>query len=617
MIAISSDGVNGIDLGFTNRNLDPNGGIFAQRDTPLFTRGENVAFNISNATDYKLVVQGNTYRLFAGSTALLTNQPLRNYTAFDPTTTDPPLPYSPFSQPNFLFFGDETDQASSTFTLGPISVNNFPVAVNDIYNVLHDQVLFSPLSVLSNDSDGNFLDTLTPAVFIGPTKGTLLFQPDGNFNYIPNPGFVGTDTFTYILSDGAETTEGTVTINVTNNPPQAQADIYNVLHDQVLFSPLSVLSNDSDGDLFDTLTPAVFIGPTKGTLLFQPDGNFNYIPNPGFVGTDTFTYILSDGAETTEGTVTINVTNNPTQAQADIYNVLHDQVLVSPPSVLSNDSDGDMSDTLTAVVVTGPTKGSVFFQPEGKFDYFPNPGFVGTDTFTYIVSDGADTTEGTVTINVTNNPPQAQADIYSVLHDQVLFSPLSVLSNDSDGDMSDTLTPAVVTGPTKGSLFFQPDGNFNYIPNPGFVGTDTFTYILSDGAETTKGTVTINVTNNPPQAQADIYNVLHDQVLFSPLSVLSNDSDGDMLDTLTAVVVTGPTKGSVFFQPEGKFDYFPNPGFVGTDTFTYIVSDGAQSTEGTVTINVTNNPPQAQADIYSISAGKVLSETATAALANE
>jgi hypothetical protein len=185
IIAISSDGENGIDLGFTKRNLGANGGIFAQEDTPLFTRGENVAFNISNATDYKLVVQGNTYSLFAGGTALLTNKPLRNYTAFDPTTSQPPLPYSPFRQPNFLFFGDETDQASSTFTLNSISVNNFPVPVNDIYSVLHDKVLSSAQSVLSNDEDGNF-DILSAAVVTGPTKGTLSFEPDGKFQYTPN-----------------------------------------------------------------------------------------------------------------------------------------------------------------------------------------------------------------------------------------------------------------------------------------------------------------------------------------------------------------------------------------------------------------------------------------------
>ncbi|MEG4282289.1 DUF4347 domain-containing protein, partial [Microcoleus sp. A006_D1] len=160
IIAISSDAQNGIELGFTNRNITPNGGIFAQNggvSPTLFTRGENAAVNISTATDYKLVVQGSTYTLFSGGVAIpnLTNQPLRNYTAFNPAVSQPALPYNPYNQPNFLFFGDATDQASATFTLGSISVNNFPVAANDTYKVLHDQVLPGFPGVLSNDTDAD------------------------------------------------------------------------------------------------------------------------------------------------------------------------------------------------------------------------------------------------------------------------------------------------------------------------------------------------------------------------------------------------------------------------------------------------------------------------------
>ncbi|MEG4517777.1 MULTISPECIES: DUF4347 domain-containing protein, partial [unclassified Microcoleus] len=325
IIAISSDGQNGIELGFTNGNLGANGGIFAQNggaSPTLFTRGENAPFNISNATDYKLVVQGSTYSLFAGGAAIpgLTNQPLRNYTAFDEKASQPPLPYDPYSQPNFLFFGDATDQASATFTLGRISVNNFPVAGTDSYTVLHDQILPPGLSVLNNDSDANS-DPLTAALVTGPSNGTIAFNPDGNFTYTPKAGFVGTDTFTYSVSDGAATIPATVNINVTNNPPQPQPDTYKVLHDQILPGFPSVLVNDTDGDILDKLTAALVTGPSNGTIAFNPLGDFTYTPKAGFVGTDTFTYSVSDGAATIPATVNINVTNNPPQPQPDTYKV--------------------------------------------------------------------------------------------------------------------------------------------------------------------------------------------------------------------------------------------------------------------------------------------------------
>jgi hypothetical protein len=232
---------------------------------------------------------------------------------------------------------------------------------------------------------------------------------------------------------------------------------------------------------------------------------------------------------------------------------------------------------LSATLVTGPTKGTIFFEPSGIFSYSPNPGFVGTDSFTYNVSDGAETVAATVNINVTNNPPTANPDTYSVLHDKPLSITVpssGVLSNDTDGDL-DMLSATLVTGPTKGTIFFEPSGTFSYSPNPGFVGTDSFTYNVSDGAETVAATVNINVTNNPPTATPDTYSLSAGKVLSETLpGVLGNDSDSD-LDTLTAAVAANPTKGSIALNKDGSFTYNPNPGFSGTGTsFTYKANDG-------------------------------------------
>ncbi|NJM60003.1 MAG: tandem-95 repeat protein [Oscillatoriales cyanobacterium RU_3_3] len=267
------------------------------------------------------MVRGTTYSLFANGTALLTNQSLRNYGAFNPLTSQPALPFNPYTQPNFLFFGDATDQASANFSLNSVSVNNFPVAANDTYTVLHDKVLPGLPSVLSNDTDANG-DLLTATLVTGPTKGKIFLNPAGDFTYTPNPGFVGTDSFTYTVSDGtdANTVPATVNINVTNSAPLANPDTYNILHDKPLSVafPLGVLSNDTDAD-FDFLSATLVTGPTKGTIAFNASGDFTYTPKAGFVGTDTFTYNVTDGAATVPATVTINVTSNPPIAQPDNY----------------------------------------------------------------------------------------------------------------------------------------------------------------------------------------------------------------------------------------------------------------------------------------------------------
>ena len=76
--------------------------------------------------------------------------------------------------------------------------------------------------------------------------------------------------------------------------------------------------------------------------------------------------------------------------------------------------------------------------------------------------------------------------------------------------------------------------------------------------------------------------------------VLINDADADG-DLLTAILVNGPSFASSFtLNSDGSFDYTPNAGFDGTDSFTYQASDGSNNSNlATVTITVTgaNNAP--------------------------
>jgi hypothetical protein len=70
--------------------------------------------------------------------------------------------------------------------------------------------------------------------------------------------------------------------------------------------------------------------------------------------------------------------------------------------------------------------------------------------------------------------------------------------------------------------------------------------------------------------------------------VLGNDTDVDG-DTLSARLIRAPSNGGInFFLTDGSFRYSPNPGFTGSDSFTYRARDGAlNSNLATVTITVT------------------------------
>jgi len=166
-------------------------------------------------------------------------------------------------------------------------------------------------------------------------------------------------------------------------------DDYSIPHDTFLDEPApGVLSNDSDYD-GDPLTASLIIGPTEAVaFMLYPDGSFYYQPPSLWTGEDSFVYEVSDGQATDQATVSIYVENNTPGAEDDEYQVVHDTPLVVPaPGVLANDWDYD-GDPLSAVLDTNPTNGTLsYFYLDGSFEYVPNAGFAGTDTFTYFAND--------------------------------------------------------------------------------------------------------------------------------------------------------------------------------------------------------------------------------------
>jgi VCBS repeat-containing protein len=283
----------------------------------------------------------------------------------------------------------------------------------------------------------------------------------------------------------------------------------------------------------------------------------------------------------------VNVLERAPTAVDDTGSVAQDSVL-NGASVLSNDGDPD-GDALTAARASDPSHGTVSVNADGTFTYTPAAGYTGPDSFTYTASDGTLQDTGTVSITVTavtNHPPVAVDDAYSVPQDSVLNGS-SVLANDSDPD-SDPLTAAKASNPSHGTVTMNADGTFTYTPAAGYSGPDSFTYTASDGTLQDTGTVSITVsaaTDHAPVAVGDAYSVAQGTVL-SGSSVLANDSDPDG-DPLTAAKASDPSHGAVTMNADGTFTYMPAAGYSGPDGFTYTASDGTLPATGTVAIAVT------------------------------
>src|SRR5205809_821864 len=136
------------------------------------------------------------------------------------------------------------------------------------------------------------------------------------------------------------------------------------------------------------------------------DGSFTYMPALNFNGIDSFTYKASDGqAQSGVATVTITVTPvNDAPVRSEERRVGKEegtQLTVIAPGVLANDSDVD-GDTLSAVLVSGPSHGTLNLNCDVCLFYLPALNFNGIDSFTYKASDGqAQSGMATVTITVT------------------------------------------------------------------------------------------------------------------------------------------------------------------------------------------------------------------------
>jgi hypothetical protein len=120
------------------------------------------------------------------------------------------------------------------------------------------------------------------------------------------------------------------------------------------------------------------------------------------VAPGTVTITASLGYVSGTAQLTVVQPNTPPVANADTFQSIGNvTVPVAAPGVLANDTDAD-GNALSAVPGTFPTAsgGTVTINADGSFSYLSAPGFTGTDSFTYTVTDGIDAASATVTMDV-------------------------------------------------------------------------------------------------------------------------------------------------------------------------------------------------------------------------
>ncbi|MCY2976123.1 MAG: Ig-like domain-containing protein [Planctomycetota bacterium] len=354
-------------------------------------------------------------------------------------------------------------------------IDNVPVVANDDnYSTIEDTMLVVPSfgnpRLLANDVDasGTTLaivdsDLILPGIqpLVSPLNGTLTLSADGSFQYAPNANFTGIDTFVYFASEPvlagviSSLRPATVTITVTganDQPVFVAPSTIKVIEDQgsttdglgnqvqvpvsipsflsgVGPGPVTALDEASQTLTFNVnvLQPNLYLSlptivrsttdPSLATLTFTLNPNVNNL----FVGGNNNLIVVSISdngnpvATSSPQTISIDITpvNDAPVANGNTFSTYEESAititgaslilldLVGPNSALDELSTQTLN--ITSVQSTTSGNGTVVPSLPNSFIYTPAANFVGSDTFTYTISDGVSgnpPVTGTATINV-------------------------------------------------------------------------------------------------------------------------------------------------------------------------------------------------------------------------
>jgi len=284
-----------------------------------------------------------------------------------------------------------------------VCLNQAATLVDDTIVVNEDESVDIPIFV--NDSDLPTTGTLTTT---DPANGTVTIDDNGTPNdptddivsYTPDPDFNGIDSFDYtVCNSSGDCSTATVTVDVL---PIVDTEDDSVATNEDTSVDIPWSANDNDLPTVGTFTNT---SPANGTVVLNDNGTPNdpsdddisYIPNPSFVGTDTFEYTVCDSLGNCDtATITIVVTaasdlDSDNDGIADSFEDLNldgdDDPTTNPtdtdgdgiPDYLDIDSDDDgIPDNIEAQTTAGyiPPSG-VDANDNGIDDAYENNGNLG------------------------------------------------------------------------------------------------------------------------------------------------------------------------------------------------------------------------------------------------
>ncbi|MEO0692890.1 MAG: Ig-like domain-containing protein, partial [Pseudomonadota bacterium] len=468
--------------------------------------------------------------------------------------------------------------------------NVAPIALNDALSTgIDSELTIATASLLANDSDANG-DALLITDVTDPDNGTLTDNGDGTLTYSPDLGYSGTDNFSYMVSDGDLTDTATVTVTVTDGPSGPTP---------VFDQPGAVAFNGTPGSVIELPHAAVYEVPA-GTVSFAftaadtngAQGLFVKDAS-GYVGGGNHFALYLDGS-----TLVARFQDAGAQDIVQVPGIIAGQTY---DVAMTFDGTGgaiwlDGAQVASTALVMDWTENTQVIQWGGRGwgsgdgqTGFDAP-FEGTMSDRQVFDSALDAAQ--IAALHADGPPNADpiAADDTITVDEDGSASIDPTLNDSDPDGDSLTVGAIVTGAANGTA--EIIGNdVTYTPDANYFGADSFDVEVRDGrGGTAVSTVDVTVTpvEDDPVATDDSATALPETA--TVIDVLANDSDGDG-DPLTVTLETPAANGTVTRNADNTFTYTPDPGFAGTDSFDYRLSDGDGPTDtATVTVTVTDGP---------------------------
>ncbi len=356
-------------------------------------------------------------------------------------------------------------------------------------------------------------------------------------------------------------------------------------------------------------------GPKNGKLkLDEISGEFTYLPNTNYYGIDSAFFIYNDGLNNSDSGLLhfeIQPVNDLPVTKNEAFEIKEDESIEKSNTtgliMYANDVELDL---LTFELVTNVKHGELVLNTNGSFKYIPEKNYFGSDTFYFKAKDlkGSSNISSIIfNIQPVNDAPVTISKSFTLNEDEFYeyrnFNNSSFIAYDVD---LDNLVFEYVTNPLHGKLTLERNGNFKYIPDHDFFGTDSISFKVKDTqyySNISTILFTVQPVNDAPVIVDSIYYLqlkTSDQVSFDTNSFLYNyvtDIDNNKLDLKILPIKFSNTKGDVYLSNNGVHNYKPNPNANGLDSLKIKVLDlSSSSNEVKVIFRVLNNNKSVNSD---------------------